>query len=60
MRPAVNAVVVNDELVEAWFSTHRGALDELSEPALADVALWFPIIGVPANDRTIGMLNVAS
>ena len=48
---------VNDEMLEAWFSNHRGSLDELSEQDLTDVALWFPLIGVPANDGLIGALH---
>ena len=48
--------VVNDEMVEAWFSRHRGLVDELSEVALSKVAAWFPIIGVAANDGSIGAL----
>ena len=49
--------VVNDEMVETWFSAHARSLDDVSEDALADVALWFPIVGVPANDRSIGVLS---
>ena len=49
--------VVNDEMVETWFSAHAHSLDEVSEDALAAVALWFPVIGVPANDRSIGVLS---
>lgn len=56
MRGTVDAVV-NDEMVETWFSTHASSLDEVSEKALADVALWFPIIGITANDRLIGVLS---
>ncbi len=48
--------VVSDEMVEAWFAAHRNALDGASEHALADVALWFPMIGIAANDRSIGIL----
>ena len=53
---AVDALV-DDEMVEAWFSIHAHSLDEVSEHALANVALWFPIIGVAANDQSIGVLN---
>lgn len=49
--------VVNDEMVEAWFSRHGGSVDELSEQALADIAPWLPIIAVAANDRSIGVLD---
>ena len=56
---AVAPVVTDDEMVEAWFLRHRGTMNELSEQALADVAPWFPIIGVAANDRLIGVLSYA-
>ena len=56
---AMARVVTDDEMVEAWFLRHRGTIDELSEQALADVAPWFPIIGVAVNDRSIGVLSYA-
>ena len=52
-------VVTDDEMVEAWFLRHRGTMNELSEQALADVAPWFPIIGIAANDRSTGVLSYA-
>lgn len=48
---------VSDEMIEAWFSTHRGMLCELSELAWSDIAPWIPIIGLAANDRSIGLLD---
>ena len=48
--------MVNDEMVEAWFSDHRDALSGLSEQALADIVPWLPIIGVAANDGSMGAL----
>ena len=61
--PRINSAgdaIVSDEMVEAWFSIHALLLDEVSEHALADVALWFPIIGVAANDRSIGVLSTGN
>lgn len=53
----MDAVIVDDEMLEAWFLRHCGALNGLSEQALAEVAPWFPIIGVAANDGLIGTLD---
>lgn len=49
--------VVSDEMLEAWFAAHANALSDTPEHALADVALWFPMIGIAANDRSIGVLH---
>lgn len=48
--------VVKDELVEAWFSRHRDLIEELPEQALAEIAPWLPIIGMAANEGSIGIL----
>lgn len=45
---------VDDAMVEAWFSRQAGPCSELSEALLADVAQWFPVIGVIANDNALG------
>ena len=50
--------VVNDEMVEAWFSRHGAAAEQLSEAALAEIAPWFPIISVAANDRSLGVVDL--
>ena len=47
--------VINDEMVEAWFLRHPSLAYKLSEAALSDVEQWFPVIGVPANDGSIGL-----
>ncbi len=56
----MNALVVDDDAVEAWFYANKTTCQELSEEALAEVALWFPVIGVPVNDNNIGALRIRS
>ena len=56
----VDALGVDDDAVEAWFSANKTTCQELSEEALAEIALWFPVIRVPVNDNKIGALMVRS
>lgn len=49
--------LVSDEMVEDWFSSHAKTLTQTSEIALAKIAPWIPIIGVAANEGTIGTID---
>ena len=51
----VNLPGVTDEMLEVWFQNRRPA--ELGLEAVADVALWFPVIGLIANDRAAGTIS---
>ena len=42
--------VPSESDVEDWFIRHAGEAGNASELSLRQVALWIPIIGLPAND----------
>lgn len=45
--------IVTDEMIEEWLARHPGGLDNLTPAELEDVADWFPIVSVGANDHAI-------